>query len=78
MNRETHARRTNDSMLPESGVGAFPSTIATIDPNLKTSYSHQVSFGFDRQVWGQTTVTDIDLVHALRTSEGTFRKGDTS
>jgi hypothetical protein len=47
--------------LPESAAGAFPSLIISIDPNLKTSYSHQLSLGFDRRLWGQATLSAVFL-----------------
>jgi hypothetical protein len=40
--------------LAESAVGAFPSLIISVDPNLKTSYTQQFSFGVDRELPGQT------------------------
>ena len=36
--------------LPESGVGAFPSLIITIDPALRTPYAHHASIGVEQEV----------------------------
>jgi hypothetical protein len=42
--------------LSESAGGTFPSLTISIDPNLKASYSHQLSVGLDRALGAQTTV----------------------
>jgi hypothetical protein len=47
--------------LPESAVGTYPSLTISIDPNLKTSYSHQVSLGVDREIAPQMTVSTTFL-----------------
>jgi hypothetical protein len=49
--------------LPESAVGTFPSLIISVDPNLKTSYSHQFSLGVDRELPGRATVS-INFLYA--------------
>jgi hypothetical protein len=43
--------------LAESAAGTFPSLTIAIDPNLKTSYSRQLSVGLDRRFGAQTTVS---------------------
>jgi hypothetical protein len=43
--------------LPEPPAGTYPSLIFAIDPNLKTSYSHQLSFGSERQLGSETTLS---------------------
>jgi hypothetical protein len=48
--------------LPESAVGTFPSLIIPISPDLKTSYSHQVSVGVDRNLSNRATIS-VNALH---------------
>ena len=43
--------------LPESAVGAYPSLVTALDPDLETSYSHQLSAGIDREIGGSVAVS---------------------
>jgi hypothetical protein len=49
--------------LSESATGAFPSLVIAIDPDLETSYTHQVSLGVEHRLFGNTAVA-VHLLHA--------------
>jgi outer membrane receptor protein involved in Fe transport len=52
--------------LPEGALGPFPSLVISIDPNLQSSYAHQVSAGVDRAI-GQTTVSaNVAYIRGLK------------
>jgi hypothetical protein len=51
--------------LPEGALGAFPSLIISIDPNLQTSYSHQFSAGVDRVIGTWTVSAAATYVRGL-------------
>jgi hypothetical protein len=48
--------------LPESAVGTFPSLVIPVSPDLKTSYSHQMSVGVDRELWPRATMS-VEFLH---------------
>lgn len=52
--------------LPEGAVGSFPSLMISLDPDLKTSYSHQFSAGMDRVVGQMTLSANVVYVRGLR------------
>ncbi len=47
------AWRAPGHRLPESPSGTSPSLVISIDPDLKTSYAHNLSLGFDHELPGQ-------------------------
>lgn len=51
--------------LPEVAVGSFPSLMITIDPGLKTSYTHQFSAGIDRVIGQMTLSANVVYVRGL-------------
>lgn len=51
--------------LAEGAVGAFPSLIISLDPNLKTSYAHQFSAGVDRVISTWTVSAVATYVRGL-------------
>ena len=51
--------------LPEGALGPFPSLVISLDPNLKTSYAHQVSVGVDRVIGTWTVSAAAAYVRGL-------------
>jgi Carboxypeptidase regulatory-like domain/TonB dependent receptor len=52
--------------LPEPAT-AYPSLIIPVSPDLRTSYSHQVSAGVDRELWPRATASaDVLRVRGLK------------
>ena len=51
--------------LPEGALGPFPSLVISLDPNLKSSYAHQVSVGVDRVIGTWTVSAAAAYVRGL-------------